>query len=129
MLRYSIGFFSIPILIVLSSCSFLKYNSMSQAEKACKEWADKGFTYSYEYLPLSSDVLFPWEKKKPGPWDNKPKKQELMKGIGNKRWCVKEKETNQFLGYEKFGVKKQHYKLNEYKQLKTKIEIKKNFRY
>ena len=63
MLRYSIGFFSIPILIVLSSCSFLKYNSMSQAEKACKEWADKGFTYSYEYLPLSSDVLYPWEKK------------------------------------------------------------------
>ena len=129
MFRYSIGFFSIPILIVLSSCTFLKYNSMFQAEKACKEWADKGFTYSYEYLPFSSDVLFPWDKKKPGPWDNKPKKQELMKGIGNKRWCVEEKETNQFLGYEKFGVKKQHYKLNEYKQLKTKIEIKKNFRY
>lgn len=94
---------------------------MFQAEKACKEWADKGFTYTYEYLPLSSDVLFPW--------DEKPKKQEFKKGIANKRRCVEEKETNQFLGYEIFGVKKQHYKLNEYKQLKTKIEIKKSFKY
>ena len=60
---------------------------------------------------------------------NRNTQLDEIKDIGNKRMCIEEKETNQFLGYEIFGVKKQHYKLNEYKQLKTKIEIKKNFRY
>ena len=70
---------------------------MFQAEKACKEWADKGFTYTYEYLPLSSDVLFPWEKKSLVPGTISLKSKNSLKVLEISGGALKKKRLINFL--------------------------------
>ena len=60
-----------------------KYGSRYEALEACKSWVKKGKVYFVEY-----ESYLGWEKMKQ-----------------NSRSCEIEIETNQFLGFEKAGIK------------------------
>ena len=73
-----------------------KYGSRYEALEACKSWVKKGKVYFVEY-----ESYLGWEKMKQ-----------------NSRSCEIESETNQFLGFEKAGVKdsatyERYYKFQE----------------
>ena len=73
-----------------------KYGSRYEALEACKSWVKKGKVYFVEY-----ESYLGWEKMKQ-----------------NSRSCEIESETNQFLGFEKAGVKdsstyERYYKFEE----------------
>ena len=73
-----------------------KYGSRYEALEACKSWVKKGKVYFVEY-----ESYLGWEKME-----------------RNSRSCEIESETNQFLGFEKAGVKdsatyERYYKFQE----------------
>ena len=73
-----------------------KYGSRYEALEACKSWIKKGKVYFIEY-----ETYLGWQKREQ-----------------NNRRCQIESETNQFLGFEKAGVKdsstyERYYKFEE----------------
>ena len=73
-----------------------KYGSRYEALEACKSWVKKGKVYFIEY-----ETYLGWQKREQ-----------------NSRRCKIESETNQFLGFEKAGVKdsstyERYYKFEE----------------
>ena len=75
----------LPLLFVLiTGCKYeSNYRSKYEANEACEKWVSKGFKYEYEGYYLSKN--------------------------GNSRRCRLEAETNQILGFEKKGVKREYY--------------------
>ena len=81
-----------------------KYNSLREASYACQEWADKGGTYNLTY-PAKTEKEYNWSKEAKF-WPEKKFKLAL-------RECEEESPTNQVLGLEVIGRKKDsnwHYK-------------------
>ncbi len=66
--------------IFLAGCSISKYGSLSEAESACRNWEDGGFSFE---------------------WENKFGKRKW-----STRFCSYEEETMQYLGFEYRNVKK-----------------------
>ena len=81
------------LFIFLSSCSFNKYPSKTQAKGACEKWVSNGGIYilnTPEYL----------ENNPPSTWGNSYLLTKKSFKI-NTRFCKKELETKQYLGYQK----------------------------
>ena len=87
-------------LVLITGCKYeSKYGSKYEANEACKKWVSKGFKYEFE-----------------GYYSTKN---------GNSRRCRLEAETNQILGFERKGVKREYYSKymveKELNQLKEKV--------
>ena len=76
-----------------------KYGSKYEANEACIKWVSKGFEYEFEGYYSTKNA--------------------------NSRRCRLEAETNQILGFEKKGVKREYYSKymveKELNQLKEKV--------
>ena len=81
------------------------YGSMTEAEAACKKWADKGVTHHYTYV--KGRLSYP----------NKV----------YSRWCKLEEVTNQYLGMESRAVARA--KDWDDKQDKPEYTVSKRFRF
>jgi hypothetical protein len=102
--------FPVFITLLLSSCSGKKYNSKYEADRACEEWKEKGFSYTYE-------------------WSPKYVPDQINTASSFSRKCIYESQTRQYIGKENISVKKNvFYKINEVKELENNIKYKyKNF--
>ena len=118
MKRFLIPFF----LLVLTSCSFNKYQSKAQANIACNEWVIKGekLYYISEYESVFIQKLLV----------GKSYSEMEAQGLGNNvsrkyaRSCLEEVETNQYLGLQIKDIDKDM--IYSYDETK---EIVKNFKY
>ena len=112
--------FPFLITLLLSSCSGKKYNSKYEANRACREWKNNGFEYSYEYTDFIRDkygqAVSPYE-------------YTIRTFSSDSRRCIYESQTRQYIGKENISVQKNiFYKIDEWKELKNKIKYKyKNF--
>ena len=89
-------------------------------------WASKGFKYTYE------DMVFESGGSSYG-WLNdvvSGRGKNVMKTFnGITRYCELERETNQYLGFEKTGIKQKHYTEYVYENLVIGRKIKKYFKF
>ena len=93
-------------IILLGSCS---YNSMHQAKQACEEWASLGGNYKISYQReaclyskrwrVSDNFGVYFTNRTP----NCHRKETIT--TNNLRWCIKEQETTQYLGFTKANRK------------------------
>ena len=120
----------IPLLISLGSCSFNKYPSKTQAKLACDEWVSEGgfydlkineFKREFEDIRLEEIIKEDDSKLRPDIKSvqdlfNSAREFREVKTLKirnypeqtieeRRRYCIEEKETKQFLGYE-FKVSK-----------------------
>ena len=129
---------------------FKRYPSILQTREAFEKWADKERwaqifivlehfdIYDNGYSGPLSEVKLQNRKKEI--LDTFPEAEitqefsteTIFRVFVPKRWCVQEKETNQFLGSQSFFVHQNHWSANltfsEAKGLKGDSEVKKNFR-
>ena len=143
------------LLFLLSSC---KYGSSFEAKEACEKWADND-RWDLIYIRLLHDNIndiYSFRRPDYSDEDIQNKINEILatfpeseiinqiddkdgftdfSAYVSKRWCIEEKETNQFLGSQSFFVDQDevrypdYLKFSEAKRLKGKSEVKKNFRY
>ena len=105
----SLLLFPFLITLLLTSCSVKRFNSHYEAKKACKDWKDKGFTYTYEWIATYV-----------------PDKINTSSSFSRK--CIRDK-TNQYVGVENISVKKNRfYSAKQWQDLEKNIKYKyKNF--
>ncbi len=101
--------FPFLITLLLSSCSSKKYNSKYEADRACKDWKDKGFSYTYEWIA----TYVP---------------DKIYTDSSFSRRCIYESQTRQYVGKENISVKNKFYGVKEWEKLENNIKYKyKNF--
>ena len=117
---------ALPTAVNANWLLFGKYKSKIGAEEACLTWASKGFKYTYE------DMVFESGGSSYG-WLNdvvSGKGKNVMKTFnGITRYCELERETNQYLGFEKIGINQKHYTEYVYENLAISRKIKKYFKF
>ena len=105
---------------------FGKYKSKIGAEEACLIWASKGFKYTYEDMVFESGgSSYAWLNDVVS-----GRGKNVMKTFnGITRYCELERETNQYLGFEKTGINQKHYTEYVYENLAIGRKIKKYFKF
>ena len=139
---------------------FKRYPSILQAKEACEKWADND-RWDLIYIRLFHDNINDiqsWRRPDYSDEDIQNKRNEILatfpeaeisnqiddkdghtdfSAYVSKRWCIEEKETNQFLGSKSFFVDQADFSwpsidyisYKDAKRLKGESEVKKNFRY
>ncbi len=120
---------ALPTAVHANWLLFGKYKSKIEANEACYVWASKGIKYTYEDMVFTyrgSNDDYGYDEQ-----GNYRKGKLISKKYNaNNRYCLLEKETNQYLGYEETAFKKgQHYKEYVYENMDIGLELKKYFKF